>query len=99
MTDTVTIPLQMTIGDAGLVVLENIEWWTESSRFVLVRYSREGLMQEYGMRIDLDKRTFLDHFDEPSLDQKLDSLLPEICDIVYAQRSSQSESRGNYRSA
>ena len=56
-------------------------------------------MQEYGMRIDLDKRTFLDHFDEPSLNQKLDSLLPEICNIVYAQRSSQSESRGNYRSA
>jgi hypothetical protein len=36
---------------------------------VLVRYSLWGKEQEYGLRLDLDKKIFLDHLPEPELDK------------------------------
>ena len=33
--------------------------------FALVRYAEAGVEQPLGLRLDLDKRAFLDHFDDP----------------------------------
>jgi hypothetical protein len=44
------------------------EWWDNESRFVLVRYSLKGREQELGLRLDLDKKIFLDHLDNLEFD-------------------------------
>lgn len=36
--------------------------------FVLVRYAINGIEQKEGLRLDLDKRAFLDHLEDPSLE-------------------------------
>jgi orotate phosphoribosyltransferase len=49
------------------------------SPFALVRYALEGVEQEYGLRIDLDKRVFIDHFDEdPKKEAVLHGAAPKI---------------------
>src|SRR5262249_58310486 len=62
------------------------EWWDDSSRFVLIRYSLEGKEQELGLRLDLDKRIFLDHIDDPNLDKFVQSQVGDIWRAVALKR-------------
>jgi len=51
--------------------------------FALVRYALQGVEQEYGLRLDLDKRVFLDHFDDDEkLEQVAQNALPRIVEVV-----------------
>lgn len=85
MSDVTTIPFEKPLGHQ--TVVHRIEWWRPDSRFVVVRYSQGGELNEFGMRLDLDKRSFLDRFDNDRLDANLQSLVPEISSLVSAFRS------------
>jgi len=62
------------------------EWWDDSSRFVLIRYSLKGKEQELGLRLDLDKRVFLDHMDDPDLDKFVQHQVENIWRVVALKR-------------
>jgi hypothetical protein len=63
-----------------------VEWWDELSRFVLVRYSLSGKEQEFGLRLDLDKKIFLDHFDDKELEKIAQDMVKPIWDFVAWKR-------------
>jgi len=50
--------------------------------FALVRYSIEGKPQEECLRLDLDKRTFADHFSDPVQERVLYDAARQIAEIV-----------------
>ena len=51
--------------------------------FAQVRYSIEGMTQALALRLDLDKRAFLDHFeDDPEKEEFLSSAASEIVDAI-----------------
>jgi hypothetical protein len=50
--------------------------------FAVVRYSLRGEEQEYGLRLDLDKEAFLDHFDDEAREAVLQQAAPEISDFL-----------------
>jgi len=43
------------------------------SGFAIVNYKRSSKFQKKGLRMDLDKRIFLDHFDDAAFQQTLDT--------------------------
>lgn len=86
MSDTVIVPLnEMVDPDYGLF-LKQIEWWDEFSRFVVVKYALKGEEPDFGLRIDLDKRIFLDHLNDASLDAKVQGWVAYCCDLVSHSR-------------
>lgn len=52
------------------------------SPFALIRYALRGVEQEYGLRLDLDKRVFLDHFDDEELEQVAQNAVLRIVEVV-----------------
>jgi hypothetical protein len=50
--------------------------------FALVRYSLEGKPQQERLRLDLDKRTFADHFPNPDQERVLCDAARQIAEIV-----------------
>jgi hypothetical protein len=60
--------------------------WDDSSRFVVVRFAYKGEeAKKDGIRLDLDKRVFLDHFDK-ELDEKVQQMADPIWGIVVKER-------------
>lgn len=56
-------PLHITVGKVALL---EAEMPVERSPFVLVHYTVDGKRQHWGHRLDLDKRAFLDSFEDGS---------------------------------
>lgn len=81
-----SIDLTGAVKNANDISFLRVEWWDDSSRFVLVRYSRAGKEQEFGLRLDLDKKIFLDHFEDTDLDKKVQTLVEPIWSIVAHKR-------------
>ena len=52
------------------------------SPFALVTYTENGVMPRYGLRLDLHKRSFLDHFDNSEVDAVSRDAAAEITDLV-----------------
>jgi len=50
--------------------------------FALVRYALDGAEQELGLRLDLDKRAFLDHFDQQDIESACTVTAPRIVDYL-----------------
>lgn len=48
----------------------------------LIRYAIQGQEQENGLRLDLDKRVFLDHLEDEEKNKVLDKAAPEIVEVV-----------------
>ena len=55
------------------------------SPFALVFYKQNGMMPRYGLRLDLHKRFFLDHFDDIEVDAGSQETAREIAEIVGSQ--------------
>lgn len=55
--------------------------------FAIVYYERDGETQEYGLRLDLDKRLFLDHFEDPTEEEVIASSAPEVALAISRNRS------------
>lgn len=52
--------------------------------FALIRYALQGVEQDLGLRLDMDKEIFLDHFDEDELEQAARKTIPKIVEVVGA---------------
>jgi len=50
--------------------------------FALIRYSLQGVEQEYGLRLDLDKRVFIDHFEDEEKEKTIESAAPKIVEFL-----------------
>ena len=75
-----TIWLENIEGDASIEFLrvEKIMGDYRYSPFVLVRYSLNKEEQKYGLRLDLDKKVFLDHLDDQEKEDILQAAAPKI---------------------
>lgn len=52
------------------------------SPFALVSYKQNGVMPRYGLRLDLHKQSFLDHFDDSEVDAASQEAAVEIAEVV-----------------
>ena len=50
--------------------------------FALVRYALDGKEEELGLRLDLDKRAFLDHFDQQDVESACREAAPRIVEYL-----------------
>jgi hypothetical protein len=58
----------------------------EDPRFALIRYTDDGAEPETGLRLDLDKQTLLDHFEEGSQKENfLREATPHLIQFLYAE--------------
>ena len=53
--------------------------------FALIRYSLHGEEQEYGIRLDLDKRVFIDHLQDEQCEEFLEKAAPKIAEFLGAR--------------
>src|SRR5467141_3201980 len=65
MSETKSITLEGKLEDVGALHFLRVEWQRDGSRFVLIRCSLDGDEQPLGLRLDLDKRVFLDSLGNP----------------------------------
>jgi len=64
-----------------------------SMPFAVVHYEENGKRAPLGLRLDLDKRVFLDHFNDKAKEEVLSRAAPEICAFVGPSR--QGKDRGH----
>jgi hypothetical protein len=50
--------------------------------FVLIRYSLKGVEQDYGLRLDLDKQVFIDHFEDQEQEKAIERAAPAIVEFL-----------------
>ena len=60
------------------------QWWDDSSPLVVVLYSYHGDVMR--LRMDIDKRAFIDHLSDPSRDKTVQNLALPIWEIVARER-------------
>lgn len=58
------------------------------SPFALITYKENGIMPRYGLRLDLHKRSFLDHFDDKDVDLNTQEAAIEITEVIGQQINS-----------
>jgi hypothetical protein len=82
-----TIPFNGKVsGGAGIEFKRAEVPQIEDPVFALIRYARNGNEPEIGLRLDLDKQVFLDHFEEGSPQERvLLDAAPRILQLVYAK--------------
>jgi hypothetical protein len=54
------------------------------SPFALIRYTLQGVEQNLGLRLDMDKRVFLDHFEDEEKEGVIRKAAPKIVELVGA---------------
>lgn len=83
MPEILTIDLRKQIPIKGEVEFLRAETSAKfRTPFVLVRYALKGAEQKEGLRLDLDKCAFLDHFEDSSLEATVATEAPTIAKIV-----------------
>ena len=87
MSETKSITLEGKLEDVGALHFLRVEWQRDGSRFVLIRCSLDGDEQPLGLRLDLDKRVFLDSLGNPEVDTSVQERIPKILSIISAARS------------
>lgn len=50
--------------------------------FALIRYSIDGVEQDYGLRLDLDKQVILDRFEDEEKQEAVERAVPQILGIL-----------------
>jgi hypothetical protein len=81
-----SIPLEGRIATANGIRFLRAEWWGDLSRFVVIRYSERG-GAEKSLRMDIDKRVFLDHVADPARDKVVQKQALPIWEIVAKERN------------
>ena len=62
------------------------EWWNENSKFAVVRGVTKDYQEFDGLRLDLEKRAFLDHVANPQADELVQSQAHKIAQWVWEER-------------
>jgi hypothetical protein len=60
------------------------QWWDDNSPLVVIHLSYRGDVER--LRMDIDKRTFLDHLTDPQKDKTVQKLTMPIWEIVAKER-------------
>jgi hypothetical protein len=69
---------------ADPIMFKEAQWWDETSSLVVVSFYHSGELTK--LRMDLDKRVFIDHLEDQKADSILRDFAPEISDIIGAWR-------------
>ena len=78
------------------------EWWDEKSKFVVVRgciNSPNMAAKHFALRLDLEKRAFLDHASNAETDALVQKQASEISRLVWNERLKRQQKSGNSFSA
>ena len=86
-TGRTTVNLPASTMKAGSVELVQVELASPTSPFARVRYTVDGKLQDDGLRLDLDKRAFIDALDDAETNRKLEALVPAVVDTVVARQA------------
>jgi hypothetical protein len=76
-----TIEIQGQIEGGNSVSFDRVKLFAHSP-FALVIYSINGEQQEHGLRLDLDKRVFLDNLDNPHTREIIEQSAERPADFV-----------------
>lgn len=82
-----SVRLEGKLDDVGALHFLRAEWWRDDSRCLLIRYAWRKTERPLALRIDLDKRVFLDKVNDPNVDDSIQALIPKILSIVADERS------------
>ncbi len=83
MPELFIIPLHGRVpGSAGIEFLRAEMPAGVRSSLALIRYKQYGQEMQYGVRLDLDKRVFLDHFEDAAEEDVLQHAAPRIVSIM-----------------
>ena len=82
MVDVISADLQGKLGPVGPLQFVRADWWAEAPSFVLLRYTLSGDLQELGVRMDLDKRAFIDDLDDPDLNREVRNAARDVWSAV-----------------
>ena len=91
MSGTITLDLSSRM---QLFRLLTAQWWDENSKFVVVSGSTKKDPANFTLRLDLEKRAFLDHAPNPHTDELVQSQVHEISRLVWNERLKQREKQG-----
>jgi hypothetical protein len=80
-----TITLDLSSG-MQLFRLLTAQWWDENSKFVVVSGSTKKDPENFTLRLDLEKRAFLDHAPNSHTDELVQSQAHEISRLVWNER-------------
>lgn len=80
---TITVDLSSLVEPFRLLTAE---WWDENSKFVVVRGSTQKDADPFSLRLDLEKRAFLDHAKNPKTDELIQSQVQIISQLVWHER-------------
>lgn len=83
VTRTKMVGLEGVPSGAGLEFLEAEVFLQPDIPFSIVYYALDGVRQEDGLRADLDKQIFLDHFDDAAREEIAQKALPLILDKIF----------------
>jgi hypothetical protein len=75
------------LDDIAHLHLLRVEWWDESPRFVLLRYSLNNREEPLGLRLDLDKKAVLDSVSNRYLDDEIRKSAETIWKVVVEERA------------
>ncbi len=68
---------------AGIEFLEAEVFLQPELPFSIVYFALNRVRQTHGLRADLDKQIFLDHFDDAAQENAAQQALPSILDRIY----------------
>ena len=88
MTETTKIDLS---GWMHLFRFMTAEWWDHNSKFAVVRGSTEKDPEAFALRLDLEKRAFLDHVTNPKTDRLLQNEVQQISQLVWNAKRQQAQ--------
>jgi hypothetical protein len=91
MMTTITVDLSKELEFFRLLTAE---WWDENSKFVVVRGSTKKDPENFALRLDLEKRAFLDHLSNPKTDELVQSQVLLISQLVWHERLRQRNAAG-----
>ena len=76
-TKTVQLPKRLS-ANRDVEFLEAVLFETPRLPFAIVHYAVQGSLEEMGLRLDLDKQVFLDHFEDARNEALASAAAPEI---------------------
>jgi hypothetical protein len=74
------------LDDIGPLQFLRVEWWDESSKFAVIKYSINDREEGLGLRIDLDKKAILDKVQNTYIDQRIQASREKIWQAVVEAR-------------
>jgi hypothetical protein len=83
MSDVFTVPLKHRIaGEANIEILRAEMLAGVRSPLALIRYAEQGREVEFGLRLDIDKKVFLDHLLDDRQERLLTRIAPDVAAIL-----------------